>query len=45
MHVYLNHFSVLIMIKVVITGATAPQSKWDEVGVKLRPAAISMTVL
>ncbi|XP_040372548.1 uncharacterized protein LOC112193020 isoform X2 [Rosa chinensis] len=28
-----------------IAGATAPQSKWDEDGVKLRSAAISMTVL
>lgn len=28
-----------------IAGATAPQSKWDDDGVKLRSAAISMTVL
>ncbi|XP_062003792.1 uncharacterized protein LOC133721243 [Rosa rugosa] len=28
-----------------IAGATAPESKWDEDGVKLRSAAISMTVL
>ncbi|XP_050380181.1 uncharacterized protein LOC126797574 [Argentina anserina] len=28
-----------------IAGATAPQSKWDEDGVKLRSAAVSMTVL
>ncbi|KAL6142675.1 hypothetical protein ACLB2K_060952 [Fragaria x ananassa] len=28
-----------------IAGATAPESKWDEDGVKLRSAAVSMTVL
>ncbi|CAJ2628646.1 unnamed protein product [Trifolium pratense] len=31
--------------KVVIAGATAPQSKWDTDGVKLRSAAISLTIL
>uniref|UniRef100_A0A2P2KIK6 PsbP C-terminal domain-containing protein n=1 Tax=Rhizophora mucronata TaxID=61149 RepID=A0A2P2KIK6_RHIMU len=31
--------------KAIIAGATAPQSKWDDDGVKLRSAAISLTVL
>ncbi|XP_050143303.1 uncharacterized protein LOC126619080 isoform X2 [Malus sylvestris] len=31
--------------KTYIAGATAPQSKWNDDGVKLRSAAISMTVL
>ncbi|EXC31825.1 hypothetical protein L484_020653 [Morus notabilis] len=31
--------------KAIIAGATAPQSKWDDDGMKLRSAAISMTVL
>ncbi|XP_057961349.1 uncharacterized protein LOC131153213 [Malania oleifera] len=31
--------------KVYIAGATAPQSKWDDDGVKLRSAAVSLTVL
>ncbi|KAL3573541.1 hypothetical protein D5086_024154 [Populus alba] len=31
--------------KAIIAGATAPQSKWDEDGVKLRSAVISLTVL
>ncbi|KAK2456501.1 tagatose-6-phosphate ketose/aldose isomerase, putative (Mog1/PsbP/DUF1795 photosystem II reaction center PsbP family protein) [Trifolium repens] len=31
--------------KVIIAGATAPQSKWDTDGVKLRSAAISLTIL
>ncbi|KAL5566147.1 hypothetical protein UlMin_029311 [Ulmus minor] len=31
--------------KAIIAGATAPQSKWDEDGAKLRSAAISMTVI
>ncbi|KAJ8753401.1 hypothetical protein K2173_019800 [Erythroxylum novogranatense] len=31
--------------KTIIAGATAPQSKWDDDGVKLRSAAISLTVL
>ncbi|KDP23552.1 hypothetical protein JCGZ_23385 [Jatropha curcas] len=31
--------------KAIIAGATAPQSKWDSDGVKLRSAAISLTVL
>uniref|UniRef100_A0A0F7GXC3 Photosystem II reaction center PsbP family protein n=1 Tax=Geranium incanum TaxID=1158081 RepID=A0A0F7GXC3_9ROSI len=31
--------------KAIVAGATAPQSKWDEDGVKLRSAAISMTIL
>ncbi|KAJ6434380.1 hypothetical protein OIU84_017980 [Salix udensis] len=31
--------------KAIIAGATAPQSKWDEDGVKLRSATISLTVL
>ncbi|GAU46235.1 hypothetical protein TSUD_34200 [Trifolium subterraneum] len=31
--------------KVVIAGATAPQSKWDTDGVKLRSAVISLTIL
>lgn len=30
--------------KAIIAGATAPQSKWDDDGVKLRSAAISLTV-
>ncbi|KAI9098924.1 hypothetical protein K1719_024691 [Acacia pycnantha] len=31
--------------KAIIAGATAPQSKWDSDGVKLRSAAISLTIL
>ncbi|XVE89725.1 hypothetical protein DITRI_Ditri20bG0018800 [Diplodiscus trichospermus] len=31
--------------KAIIAGATAPQSQWDDDGVKLRSAAISLTVL
>ncbi|CAL1407282.1 unnamed protein product [Linum trigynum] len=31
--------------KAIIAGAAAPQWKWDDVGVKLRSAAISLTVL
>ncbi|EEF49788.1 uncharacterized protein LOC8285520 [Ricinus communis] len=31
--------------KAIIAGATAPQSRWDTDGVKLRSAAISLTVL
>ncbi|KAH7846144.1 hypothetical protein Vadar_010443 [Vaccinium darrowii] len=31
--------------KVFIAGATAPQSKWEDDGVKLRSAAVSLTVL
>ncbi|XP_054802646.1 UPF0603 protein At1g54780, chloroplastic [Prosopis cineraria] len=31
--------------KAIIAGATAPQSKWDGDGVKLRSAAISLTIL
>uniref|UniRef100_A0A803Q030 PsbP C-terminal domain-containing protein n=1 Tax=Cannabis sativa TaxID=3483 RepID=A0A803Q030_CANSA len=31
--------------KAIIAGATAPESKWDEDGVKLRSAAISMTAV
>ncbi|KAG6701491.1 hypothetical protein I3842_08G167600 [Carya illinoinensis] len=31
--------------KAIIAGATAPQSKWDDDGVRLRSAAISLTVL
>lgn len=31
--------------KVIIAGATAPQSKWDTDGVTLRSAAISLTIL
>ncbi|XP_057498870.1 uncharacterized protein LOC130783316 [Actinidia eriantha] len=31
--------------KAFIAGATAPQSKWDDDGVKLRSAAVSLTVL
>ncbi|XP_021282835.1 uncharacterized protein LOC110415489 [Herrania umbratica] len=31
--------------KAIIAGATAPQSKWDDDGVKLRSAAVSLTVL
>ncbi|KAJ7973389.1 Photosystem II reaction center PsbP family protein [Quillaja saponaria] len=31
--------------KAFIAGATAPQSKWDDDGVKLRSAAISLTIL
>ncbi|XP_050221618.1 uncharacterized protein LOC126671853 [Mercurialis annua] len=31
--------------KVIIAGATAPESKWDSDGVKLRSAAVSLTVL
>ncbi|OWM85390.1 hypothetical protein CDL15_Pgr019014 [Punica granatum] len=31
--------------KAIIAGATAPQSKWHDDGVKLRSAAISLTVL
>lgn len=30
--------------KAVIAGAAAPQSRWDTVGVKLRSAAVSLTV-
>ncbi|CAK7340787.1 unnamed protein product [Dovyalis caffra] len=30
--------------KAIVAGATAPQSKWDNDGVKLRSAAISLTV-
>jgi hypothetical protein len=32
-------------MQAIIAGATAPQSKWDEDGVKLRSAVISLTVL
>lgn len=31
--------------KVFIAGATAPQSKWEDDGVRLRSAAISLTLL
>ncbi|XP_041020787.1 uncharacterized protein LOC121262392 isoform X1 [Juglans microcarpa x Juglans regia] len=31
--------------KAIIAGATAPQSKWDDDGVRLRSAAVSLTVL
>ncbi|KAL3538009.1 hypothetical protein ACH5RR_001375 [Cinchona calisaya] len=31
--------------KAIIAGATAPQNKWDDDGVKLRSAAVSLTVL
>ncbi|KAI5658957.1 hypothetical protein M9H77_27750 [Catharanthus roseus] len=31
--------------KAIIAGATAPQYKWDDDGVKLRSAAVSLTVL
>lgn len=31
--------------KAVIAGATAPESKWAEDGLKLRSAAVSMTIL
>ncbi|KAK8633700.1 hypothetical protein V6N13_014539 [Hibiscus sabdariffa] len=31
--------------KAIISGATAPSSKWNDVGVKLRSAAISLTAL
>ncbi|GFZ02933.1 tagatose-6-phosphate ketose/aldose isomerase, putative [Actinidia rufa] len=31
--------------KAFIAGATAPQSKWGDDGVKLRSAAVSLTVL
>ncbi|XP_028784484.1 uncharacterized protein LOC114740494 [Neltuma alba] len=31
--------------KAIIAGATAPQSKWERDGVKLRSAAISLTIL
>ncbi|EPS66196.1 hypothetical protein M569_08583, partial [Genlisea aurea] len=31
--------------KAIIAGATAPQKKWDEDGVRLRSAAVSLTVL
>ncbi|GAA0155819.1 isomerase [Lithospermum erythrorhizon] len=31
--------------KAIIAGATAPQNRWIDVGVKLRSAAISLTVL
>lgn len=31
--------------KAFIAGATAPHSKWDDDGVKLRSAALSLTVL
>ncbi|KAJ0014216.1 hypothetical protein Pint_19971 [Pistacia integerrima] len=31
--------------KTIIAGATAPESKWDDDGVKLRSAAISLTLL
>ncbi|KAJ4822930.1 hypothetical protein Tsubulata_000280 [Turnera subulata] len=31
--------------KAIVAGATAPESKWDDDGVKLRSAAISLTLL
>ncbi|XP_044481697.1 uncharacterized protein LOC123208322 [Mangifera indica] len=31
--------------KTIIAGATAPESKWDDDGIKLRSAAISLTLL
>ncbi|KAL0429489.1 UNVERIFIED_CONTAM: hypothetical protein Sradi_0574900 [Sesamum radiatum] len=31
--------------KAIIAGATAPQNKWDDDGVRLRSAAVSLTVL
>ncbi|KAF5463458.1 hypothetical protein F2P56_019372 [Juglans regia] len=31
--------------KAIIAGATAPQSKWDDDGVRLRSAAVSLTIL
>ncbi|GAV63210.1 hypothetical protein CFOL_v3_06730 [Cephalotus follicularis] len=43
-----QHIALVVAInsgKAFIAGATAPQSKWDDDGVKLRSAAISLTVL
>lgn len=43
-----EHFAVVTAVnrgKVFIAGAAAPQYKWDHDGVKLRSAAVSLTVL
>ncbi|XWS64585.1 hypothetical protein CRYUN_Cryun05aG0016200 [Craigia yunnanensis] len=43
-----QHIALVVTVnggKAIIAGATAPQSKWDDDGVKLRSAAISLTVL
>lgn len=41
----LNLCLFFVLLQTYIAGATAPQSKWNDDGVKLRSAAISMTVL
>ncbi|XP_059648555.1 uncharacterized protein LOC132294650 [Cornus florida] len=43
-----QHVALLAAVnsgKAFIAGATAPQSKWDDDGVKLRSAAVSLTIL
>ncbi|KAG4112714.1 hypothetical protein ERO13_D13G178900v2 [Gossypium hirsutum] len=43
-----QHIAIMAAVsggKAIIAGTTAPQSKWDDDGVKLRSAAISLTVL
>ncbi|XP_061349400.1 uncharacterized protein LOC133294688 [Gastrolobium bilobum] len=45
---YEQHIALVAAVsggKAIIAGATAPQSKWDSDGVKLRSAAISLTIL
>ncbi|CAN1783960.1 hypothetical protein LINPERHAP1_LOCUS16441 [Linum perenne] len=45
---YDQHVALMAAVnsgKAIIAGAAAPREKWDEDGVKLRSAAISMTVL
>ncbi|OIW13554.1 hypothetical protein TanjilG_29295 [Lupinus angustifolius] len=43
-----QHIAMVVGVsrgKAIIAGATAPQSKWDSVGVKLRSAAVSLSIL
>lgn len=43
-----EHFAVVTAVnrgKVFIAGAAAPQSKWEDDGVKLRSAAVSLSIL
>ncbi|KAL4354731.1 hypothetical protein GQ457_06G020510 [Hibiscus cannabinus] len=45
---YDQHVAIMATVssgKAIISGATAPSSKWDDDGVKLRSAAISLTAL
>lgn len=42
---YIACESMVCPLQAFIAGATAPQSKWEDDGVRLRSAAISLTLL